>query len=402
MRGFPFRTFWVLSAILSCFTWIKTASAVEFSLSGYAKYIFSSSESPLVEDRLSDHLLHVRVNTRWYPAQWLTVAADLRMRGFYGDSVENLPGFTRQMQAEYDYADLDAELWDEQRTFGYAEIDRLFLDAAFGNWQLTAGRQRIAWGTSLVWNISDLFNPMSILDFDYEERPGSDAFRLQYFTGPMSRIETVVKPGTDTYHQTFASLWALNAWGYDFFAIAAQHHHRKLLGGAWAGQIKDGGFRGELTLSDPPSDGQSTQYPVDSSLGSDLTSWKKTTVSAVLSGDYMFANSFYVHTEVLFNSNGKTSNAGAFWQQAAEIGLLSPARWSLYQEVAYEFHPLVRGNLFMLLNPTDRSAVFAPSLTWNLSPNLDFTMIGFWAAGKTLTEFGDTGQSAYLRLKYAF
>ena len=36
---------------------------------------------------------------------------------------------------------------------------------------------------NLVWNPNDLFNAFSFVDFDYEERPGSDALRIQKYTG---------------------------------------------------------------------------------------------------------------------------------------------------------------------------------------------------------------------------
>ena len=62
-------------------------------------------------------------------------------------------------------------------------------------WELTLGRQRINWGVNLAFNPNDLFNAYSLIDFDYQERPGSDAIRFQYFTNELSSFETAVQFG---------------------------------------------------------------------------------------------------------------------------------------------------------------------------------------------------------------
>ena len=62
----------------------------------------------------------------------------------------------------------------------------------------------------MVWNITDLFNPQSVLDFDYEEKPGSDAIRIQYFTGVIGRLEFVFKPAPNKEDQSLAVLLLMN------------------------------------------------------------------------------------------------------------------------------------------------------------------------------------------------
>jgi hypothetical protein len=373
-----------------------------FQLNGYAKYLFSTSYSSQFHERLNDHLIHNRINTRWYPTSALTTALDLRFRAYYGDSVEDIPGFSDQIKTKYDFVQLDAMLWNRKKTLGYAEIDRLFLDYYRGSFQVTAGRQRVAWGTSLVWNIIDIFNPMSILDFDYEERPGTDAIRIQYYTGAVSKIEAVWKPGKNKYRNTFAGLWSINKWAYDFFIIAALQNNRKILAGAWSGDIRGGGFRGELKISEPPSKGQENQYQVPLSSFSNLTDYNQTVISFVLSGDYTFPNTFYIHTETMFNSNGKLKNAGIYWQQAPEAGMLSPSRWSVYQEFAYDITPLVRGTVFGLFNPNDQSYLMAPSVTWSITSNFEFLGLVYFTQGEKYTEFGDFDTTIFTRLKYSF
>lgn len=385
------------------FPFCLQAQSENYDIYGYTKYLFSTSKIPLFsKDRLNDHLIHSRINSRWYPTQSLTGALELRLRGFYGGSIKKIPNYKQQIQTDYEYSNLDETLWNSDNSLGYGQVDRLFVDYISGDLQVTIGRQRIAWGTSLVWNITDLFNAKSILDFDYEENPGADALRLQYYTGPVSKIEAVIKPGTSKYSRTFAGLWSINAWNYDFFLIAAVKNNRKVLGGAWAGDIKGAGFRGEFTLSDPPKKGPKSKTPIPSILGKALTSYDKRAFSFVLSGDYTFPNTFYIHTELLYNSTGKKSNAGLFYLQTSEVGLLSPARWSLFQEFSYNISPLIRGSIFGIYNPDDFSRVVLPSINWSAATNLDVMFIGILTGGKNLSEYGNFGNSIYLRMKYSF
>ncbi|HDL18948.1 MAG TPA: hypothetical protein ENH29_07825 [Bacteroidetes bacterium] len=379
-----------------------TAQQHKYDIYGYVKYMFSTTKMPAVTQRLNDHLLHARINTRWYPTPNLTGAVEFRLRGFYGGSVKYMPGFSEWIKDNYEYSNLDAQLWKSGSSLGYAQIDRLNLDYTAGNLQITAGRQRIAWGTALVWNVTDLFNPKSILDFDYEEKPGSDALRAQFYTGAVAKIEAGFKPGKRRYTRTVAGLWSFNKAGYDFFVIAGVKNNRKVLGGAWAGDIAGAGFRGEFIFSEAPEKSKTAAFPLPAMFGGSLTAGTKSTTHFVLSGDYTFSNSFYIHSELLFNSNGKKKNAGLFYYQAQQIGMLSPARWSLFQEFTYDITPLVRGSVFGIFNPNDRSIVVLPSVTWSAATNLDMLLIGFLTAGDRFTEFGEFGNSLFIRFKYSF
>lgn len=378
------------------------AQMPSYELYGYAKYLFSSTEMPFLQNRLNDHLVHARINTRLYPTNSLIAALEVRLRGFYGESLEKMPGFKSQITNEYDDPKLDAVFWNQKKTFGYAQIDRLYLDYTFEKLQITLGRQRIAWGTSLVWNVIDLFNPMSILEFDYEERPGSDALRLQYYTGAISKFELAIKPGKNKYNTTAAGLWSINKFGYDFYAIAAFKNNRKMLGGAWAGNVRGAGFRGELLVSDPPNKSLSTKYPASIYFGQSFFESNKRVMSLVLSADYTFPSSLYLHTETLFNSNGKRKDAGLFSLDVLDAGMLSPARWSIFQEIAYDLHPLVRGTIFGIINPDDKSSVIMPSIAWSVITNLDLLVIGYYTFGDPLTEWGNWGNAVFVRLKYSF
>jgi hypothetical protein len=376
------------------------AQLSDFEFGGYQKYLFGTSKYPGIDSRLNDHLLHTRLNFRYYPSQNIITALELRFRAYYGGSVEKIPNYSDLIQTKRDFVDLDWLMWNSKSSLGYLEVDRFYFDWNLNKLQLTLGRQRIAWGTSWVWNPTDIFNPLNVLDFDYEELPATDAVRLQYYTGAVSKLEIAYKPAKNNRDQILAGLWSINKWNYDFNVIAGMRFKRWLAGFSWAGDIFDAGFRGEILVSDKtnPSENPNQLIPVNNS----IYNFDHTIVSASLSGDYTFENSFYIHTEVLFNNNGKTKNAFLFQQESSSLVMLSAARWSLYQEFAYDITPLIRGTLFGIYNPSDHSFIVVPSVSYSVITNLDLFVNTFFFKGDPLTEFGEYGTAAYIRLKYSF
>lgn len=358
------------------------AQSIDWENYGYAKYMFSISETDSSKNGAIDHQIHVRLNNRIYFQEYFTTGLELRLRGFQGSSVENKNLSPATTITPYEYDDLDALFWEKSSHFAYGQIDRLFLDYSKDDWQVTVGRQRIAWGTSMVWNIVDLFNPQSILDFDYEELPGSDALRVQYFTDAIGRLEMVYKPSHNNTYRSLAFLYLINQWDYDFYFLGALHNDKPTLGTAFTGDIEGAGFRGEFKTSKSQSD--------------------KHYFSTVLSIDYTYLNSLYLHGELLFNSIGKENNSTLYALQAQQDGLLSPAKKSLFLEAAYELHPLVRGGIFVLINPDEKSSILAPSLSWSVISNLDVYLIGLLSFGSDDSEFARLGKAVFIRTKYSF
>jgi len=377
------------------------AQLSDFSYDGYAKYLFSSTRLPNAEERFTDHLIHSRLNTKWYATSSLTAALDLRFRAFYGELVANTPDFIKLIRIPYEFYDLGVELWETKNSVGYLEIDRLWLDWVKEQLEFTVGRQRIAWGTCWVWNPTDIFNPFDVFDFDYEERPAVDAIRVQYYTGAVTKIDAAYKPAKDPYNQIIAGLWSVNEWNYDFNFIAGIRYKRWLSGFSWAGDILNAGFRGEILLSQAPDQPDTNSIYIKIGEPS-LSSWDKPMLSVALSGDYTFPNTFYIHTEILYNNNGKTYNTLLFLNEAYSLGMLTAARWSIYQEFAYDITPLIKGSIFGIFNPNDLSYAIVPSVTYSIITNLDLLVIAQIFQGDPLTEFGSYGSSFFLRIKFSF
>lgn len=374
-------------------------SNLEFG--GYTKYLFNTSKYQQLSERTYDHIFHNRINTKYFFGESFSFTSEFRFRTFFGSSIKKFPEFPSLIKTKQPLFDLDWMIWNTNKSIGYAEVDRLYFDYNANQIQITLGRQRIAWGTSWVWNPTDLFNPLSILDFDYEEYPGSDALRFQYYTGAISKVEFAIAPTREKNKLTAAARISLNAFDYDFNFLVGIKHNRWINGFSWVGDIADAGFRGEITFQQKSK--KLTEYETFYSFNFSPISYKnQNQISFVLSGDYTFTNSFYIHTEILYNNIGVKSFTSQFTQEAAELGLLSPSRLSLFQEFSYNISALIRAGIFTILNPDDKSYVIVPSLSYSIITNLDLYLIALLFEGNEYSQYGNFGSSIFARLKYSF
>jgi hypothetical protein len=388
-----------LAAILLAGT---DGSAIDRSLRGYVQEMpLLWDSSPLLggkrEWRL-DLQTQARQNLRCYPHPQITVAMECDERLLLGESIWLIRQTSDAYRFDEPYFDWRKSLLDEEDAVLEAEIDRLWITAYQGDLEVTIGRQRIAWGTALVWNPIDLFNPSSPLDFANIEKPGADGLRAQYYLGAASRIEIAGALRRPEEHSIAVTQLVLNRWEYDWHFLGGRQAEEWVTGLAWAGNIHGGGFRGELLGRFPAEEteeqedsGKLDGPPVSGASG-EGGSREDAALTAVLSGDYTFRSSLYLHGEVLFDSRGTTGDAGGLrLVEALQEGRLTPARWSVFAEVARQLHPLVYAGLSGILNPSDRSWYAGPTVTWNALTNLDITLTGQLFGGDSGTEFGDNG-----------
>ncbi|MBN2773238.1 MAG: hypothetical protein JXR31_03245 [Prolixibacteraceae bacterium] len=385
-----FRIF--LSSILLLVS-LNTFPQSELEFNGYLKflsmYYHPDIEIPGIDaNHLSSGLIHNRLNLKWYASDKLTASLEIRNRLFLGQIVKKFPGYENIVNIDNGYLNLSKVVVSTDNWFLHSIIDRAWIDYTNGKWQVRAGRQRINWGVNLVWNPNDVFNSFSYFDFDYEERPGTDAVKVRYYTSETSSAEVVYQIGANTDSMALAGMYRFSKWNYDFQFIGGWVGPDYIAGGGWAGDIKGSGFRGELTYFLPREE----------------NSGSKEALVASVSGDYTFPNSLYLHAGVLYTSLGTTGKAGGrlFFDQNISAKMLSFARYSLFGQVSYPITPIFSGSFSGMLNPCDGSVYLGPTLTWSLGDNLELMATGQIFTGDKGTEFGEMGQAVFGRLKWAF
>jgi len=368
--------------------------ASKFDFKGYLKYLTSVNFQDVNEDWMTDQLLHNRLEFRYYPSEKWTIDLEMRNRLFFGEQVEFLnsidtidyPGY---IQDDGGFFNLSHNWAKGSSYILNTTIDRFFIDYASGNWQVRAGRHRINWGQNLVWNPNDVFNAYSYFDFDYEERPGTDAVRVQYFTGYTSAAEFVYQLGESVDDMSFMGLYKFSKWNYDIQFLGGVVKRDIVIGTGWSGDIKGGGFRGEFTyFHDKDSIGEANGQLV-----------------ASISGDYTFPNSLYLHASVLYNSKGSTGDIGFFNPtivRETSAKYLTLSRMNLFSQLSFQISPLWRGDIASIVNPYDGSFFVGPGAGYSLSDNMELLLFAQLFVGDKGTEYGGIGKLFYFRYKWAF
>jgi hypothetical protein len=383
--------------LLLAFTELR---AQKLTLSGYIKDMqgLYYLEKPLELNSGSSfrwttyNQIHNRLNLEYRPTSNLRLELGVRNRLLAGKLVGDIPGYGALFEADNGVADLSWNLAEKTNWFLNTSIDRLYADYTMGKVQLRAGRQRINWGINLVWNPNDLFNAFSYIDFDYEERPGSDAVLLTWYTSESSSMDVAFK--MDKGHSTtVAARYLFNVHDYDFQFIGGKNEDDWVLGGGWSGNLGDVSFRGEGTFFTPLPG----KYSVS-----------ETSVSATVSADYTFDNSLYVHSAFLFNSMGRTGKTGGMSLLDPNENLsakqLSLGRYELFGQVSYGFSPILNGSLAGMFNPSDLSSYLGPMATLSLQENVDLMLIAQILLGDTGSEYGAVGNTyvCFGRLRWNF
>jgi len=376
------------------------ASAQKLSLSGYIKdmqgfyYLENAIRTSPTESFqwTTYNLVHNRLNLEWQPVSNLRFEVGVRNRLMVGKLIKDFSGYAGSFEKEDGLQDLSWNLADQKNWFINTSIDRVYIDYTWKQFQLRTGRQRINWGINLVWNPNDLFNAFSYMDFDYEERPGSDAVLFTWYSSGTSSMDVAFK--TDSSHNlTAATRFIFNYKGYDIQLLCGKNGYDFVVGGGWSGSIGDVSFRGESTFFTPFKGNEDAS---------------KTSVSATVSADYTFYNSLFIHSAFLFNSMGTTSTGTGFSLLDPNFSLsakkLSIGKYEVFGQVSYPVNPILNVSFASMFNPSDLSSYLGPTATISLHDNIELMLTAQVLLGDANTEYGLYGNTyaGYGRLRWSF
>jgi hypothetical protein len=359
------------------------------TLNGYVSEMPNLQYNSLLDESEFSNQLHNRLNFKWVPNTSITTALEFRTRFYYYGSDSNMTSYFKVFEQDAGVVGLSKNIISSENYLLNISVDRLWIDYSINKWQFTLGRQRINWGQTFVWNQNDLFNTYNYLDFDYIEKPGSDALRIQYYTTETNKLELVIK--ADSSHKpTIAGLYRFNRWNYDIqFISGITSDDDFVLGGGWAGQLAKGGFRGEVSYFMPKKDIFQGNGTLTASAG-----W-----------DYMFKNSLFIQFECLYNGNNQDSSAfNIFENNAFRISAKNPflSDFSYFASVSYPVTPLLNTSLSTILNPHNKVYILIPSLDFNVLQNLDLSLIAQIIAFKSPPEDFSSVSMWFFRVKYSF
>ena len=356
------------------------------TLNGYfsmmQSVMFDSVSGPFVVD----NLLHNRLNFKGYVNEHITFATEFRNRLFTGDMVRADQDYSEIAGSDDGLVDLSWNILDKQSFLLNTSVDRLWADFNYGKFQARVGRQRINWGQTLVWNPNDIFNVYSYFDFDYVERPGSDAVRLQYYPDYSSAFEIALKADYEN-KVTGAALYRFNTHGYDIQFLAGVFNSEDFVAGTgWSGSIGSVSFRGEATWFQPARNFSDTTGTGIFTIGFDKT----------------FGNSSMAQMQVMYcNNPADVLTFGSIYKGTMSTKEIAFSHFSAFGMYSYPVTPLFYISLAAMWFPDLKGYYAGPAFEYSVAENVDLSL--YWQHFESRkSEPGTRINLGFLRVKFSF
>ena len=359
----------------------------KFTMKGYVKYLEQVSFSNDATKLMTNELIHNRLNFRYRPEDNFDFRLDIRNRIYYGELVQTYPNFASLVTGPDETFNLSKNWVNRNAVLINSTIDRASAEYIKGKWDITLGRQRINWGINNVWTPNDIFNAFNYFDFDYEERPGTDAARVQYAFTSSSSLEIAATPGKSSSRHIGALMYHINKWDYDFQLFSGIYQHDFATGLGWAGNIKGAGFKGEVSYFTPYGHYTDTA-----------------TIAASLSLDYAFKNGIYILISGLYNNIGIDSIINITQLTSASLSAknIFPFKYTAFAEISYSFTPILKGSLGGMYSPSGNSIVILPDIAYSIANNWLLDLVGQSFFSIQSRRYSSVGNSFYLRIKWGF
>jgi hypothetical protein len=359
------------------------------TVNGYIKYLGSFNFVDNIGSLTPSTLLHNRINLKIRPVSQFTIGAEFRTRLLISDQQKLYPGFGKLYAQDNGIVNLSF-LWVDKAPMVFnTMIDRLYMDWREARWDIRIGRQRLNWGMNLTWNPNDIFNTYNFLDFDYEERPGSDAIRGQYNLTSFSNLELAFSPARDKYKMIGAIKYVMNTHNYDIQFLAGNYQRDVVVGIGWAGSIKDVGFKGEASYFQDWND----------------TKFRSIAVSSSVSFDYAFKKGWYLNASLLYNNKAGNSlySAGQLLSDNLSPKALMPAKFNFLVQTSKQFTPVTSGSMVVIYSPQLNLLILSPNVSYSIATNWDLDIITqSFFSDDPQKKFKVLGNSVNARLRWSF
>lgn len=377
-----FWTIWLLFFSMYVFGQDSSTKIKVWELSGYIEDLGWLRSDEEFKHIYATNLVHNRINIKWKPSEKITGRIELRNRLYWGDDINVIPNFKEQLRNQNEALNLSAIWMQSHSTILHTNVERFWVEYRTSKWNVRAGRQRINWGMANTWNPNDIFNSYNFLDFDYQERAGSDALKAQYMVTDLSHVELAFA-GTNS-QPVSALKYFTNYKKFDLQAIVGLYQNVFTGGVGWAGSISEAGFKGELQLYTGRKDSASH-------------------FEGTVEADYMFKKGWYLSSSLLYNEKGLNrplpkGSTVAF--EPSPRGLM-PSKWSLLIHSSKELTPILNTGINLIYSPGVHLLIIFPSVGYNVKPNLDLDFV-WQSLFAEIETFRAVSHAVFIGAKWSF
>lgn len=283
---------------------------------------------------------------------------------------------------QYRAADVDHLLYPrlESRSSSfrlYQNLDRASIKIGTDPADIYIGRQAIAWGSARAINPTDIIAPFAYDELDVEDRIGVDAVRVRVPIGFMGEIDVGHVFGDGFHLRNSATFLRAKfyEWKTDISPVAVAFRKNLLVGISLSRSIGGAGSWLEAAFVEVDAF-ESEEQSIDNRY-----------VRVTLGMDYSLRDGTYFFGEYHYNGAG-TPEPNNYVGQLSEPAFTEGAVYLMGEHyvipgISYPVTPLVTLSGEALVNVTDPSALFAPSVKYNVAENAYLSTGAYIGAGES-------------------
>lgn len=354
-------------------------------LSGYYKNLFTVSQT-LANKRVSVSLLkrfRFKVEQKFTDELSATITYDNEMLFTNFSDTSDFDLIREKDQRRLALWDLDEVFFDEKHFYWKHAVYRAYLKYYTPKYQVIVGKQGIDWSRMRFYQPFDLFNPISPLDIEADEKVGVDAINLELYPQDFIMINLIYAPYRNREKQGLGFRFSTKIRDYDLFVIASEIKKDQTLGFGFDGYIKEAGFRGECTYT----------------FQDDEDEFFRSCVGL----DYSFNRRLYGIVEYFYNGGASLMDIPSFLG-SYEFGrkAKSVTKHLLGGGLEYEVNGVAKIKGYAFYDFEGESMYINPLFEWNIKPNFDLTFGAQIFEGDDSSEYGSYYNLYYVECKYFF
>ena len=266
--------------------------------------------------------------------------------------------------------------WSFDRRAAHLLIDRMNLQYSSSRVNIKAGRQPVNLATTFYFTPNDFFAPFAAQTFFRSYKPGVDALRADVQLADISQLSLISVLGyqidsggdngwsnrVDAARNSYLARLSALFGDFELAILAGSVKKDRVIGGDLQGELFEWlGIRAEGHVNFPDQAGL------------------KQRVEFALGLEHRWESTFSLRAEQFYHGGGAASSAAYAVTLATQSTYLARNYSAL--GASYEFTPLLSGDLTVIHNWMDHSALVAAYLLYSLSDESELAISGAVARG---------------------
>ncbi|MCP4037152.1 MAG: hypothetical protein GY733_09470 [bacterium] len=292
------------------------------------------------------------------------------------------------------------------------ELYRGYLKFETQHFELSIGRQRVAWGVGRLWTPIDRFSALPPLSVQPDVTPGIDGIDTRFNFDGFNYLQFVYAPGEQRRFARYAARFHGVAWDADWSIMGGLFEEAPSVGVDFARNLGDAAIRFEAVFTSPEHE----VFEIGSSKPATPSDYWQIVASFDINLDY--GTGIYFLAEYLYNQNalgfgegeagalleyfeatdvspspGLDADLGPFVKEGtadlfAASRVVTLATHQLGLQAGYDLTPELRGDLVSLIDISGGSAAFFPNLVYSPLDALEITLGVQLFAGPRRSQYG--------------